>query len=85
MSTDIILILEMLARMVGSTIDRYYLTVIGILPALLRVLACKKAQFTPIILYLGRYRSCTMIGCVANCDIDLTVYFHEITRIFFIW
>jgi hypothetical protein len=57
-----------------------YLTVKGILPALLRVLACKKAQFTPMILYLRWYRSCTIIGCAANCDISPAVYFHEIGR-----
>jgi hypothetical protein len=75
----------MLARIMGSTINRHYLIIIGTLPALLRGLAYKKAQFTPMILYLGKYKSYTMINFVANYNIGFAVHIHEITRIFFIW
>jgi hypothetical protein len=41
-SANMVLIFEMLARIVGSTIDRHYLTAKSTLLALLGILPCKK-------------------------------------------
>jgi hypothetical protein len=70
--------------MVGGAVHRHYLTAKDTLPALLRVLAYKKTQFTPMIPYPRRYRSCMMIGCAANFDIGPAVYLDEIILVFFI-
>jgi hypothetical protein len=77
-------IFQMLAYIVSSAIHRHYLTTKGTLPAPLRVLAYKKTQFTPMILYLRWYRSYTMISCAANCDIGPAVYLDEIVFVFFV-
>jgi hypothetical protein len=70
--------------MVGGAVNKHYFTIKGTLPALLRVLAYTKTQFTPMILYLRWYRSYTMIGCAANFDISPAVYLNEIVLVFFI-
>jgi hypothetical protein len=64
--------------MVGGVVYRHYLTIKGTLPALLRVLAYIKTQFTPIIPYLRWYRSCTMISSAANFNISPAIYLDEI-------
>jgi hypothetical protein len=69
---------------IGGAFHRHYLTTKGTLPALLRVLAYTKTQFTLIILYLRWYRSCTIISCAANFDISPAVYLDEIILVFFI-
>jgi hypothetical protein len=71
--------------MVGGAVHKHYLNTKGTLPALLRVLAYTKTQFTPMIPYLRWYRSCTMIDCAANFDISSAVYLDEIVLVFFIW
>jgi hypothetical protein len=45
---------EMLARMVDNAINRDCLSIVGVLPAFLRVVADKKAQFAPVVPNLGR-------------------------------